>query len=436
MSDKPVVAPFRGVRYNLKNVDLSKVVAPPYDVISADLQKELYERDPHNVVRLILGFQNASDSDQENRYTRAAADLQKWTKEGVLERDSEPCLYLYEQFFEWNGTKGKESFTRRGFLALRRLEEFGKGKIRPHEKTLSGPKADRLLLIKACKANLSPIFSLYSDPKKEMANLLRPAFHTEPLADFTDKEGVRHRFWKVSDKDIFAKTDKMMGDKTLFIADGHHRYETSIAYRNWLKEQGTLSENSSANYVMMFFSEMSDPGLLILPTHRILKNWSGFAAATFRKELEKYFVLKSVASQAELSGSLKAYEGKGHAFGLLLDGKLHLAVAENLPSELEKPIIDTAILHRLILGNILGFKEEDEKNPKYLKFVKGENEVFEAVATPGFNAGFLLNSSPMEVLQQVVEAGRILPPKTTFFYPKLLSGLVLNQVEAKGEVTI
>jgi uncharacterized protein (DUF1015 family) len=437
LSSVPVIAPFRGLRYDLSAVDPARVTAPPYDVIGEDAQKRLYERDPHNVVRLILGYQRPADTEAGNRYTRAAADLDAWIKEGILKRDAEPSFYLYEQEFS---LKDGSRHTRRGFMALRRLEEFGKGRIQPHEKTLAGPKADRLLLMKACRANLSPIFSLYSDPERALGRLLEPHFSKPPLADFADEDGVRQRLWRARDPELFRRTDEIIGQKNLFIADGHHRYETALAYREWRlgrPEGANAQEDASFNYVMMFFSDMEDPGLVILPTHRVIHGRPGFDARGLREKLASVFGLKSLQDGETLLEALKEEGGRGaQVLGLALPGEAPLLLTlsrerrDALPALRESPealrAVDTLVLHRLILREMLGFKEEDEKDPRYVTFVKDAREALGSLKDARTNAVFLLNTTPMGVLKDVVETGMVLPPKTTFFYPKLLSGLVFN----------
>jgi uncharacterized protein (DUF1015 family) len=444
----PVIAPFRGLRYDLAAVDPAKVTAPPYDVIGEALQKRLYERDPHNVVRLILGYQFPEDTESDNRYTRARAELTAWIRKGVLRRDEEPSFYLYEQEFKLkDGTR----HVRRGFLALRRLEEFGQGRIQPHEKTLAGPKADRLLLMKSCHANLSPIFSLYSDPERVLKRLLEPHFQDRPLADFADDDGVRQRLWRVRDTELFRRTDELVGRKNLFIADGHHRYETALAYRDWKRagpEGAGAPEDASFNYVLMFFSDMEDPGLVILPTHRVLHDWPGFDTGVFREKLGSLFAIRAFPGGSEpLLRAMKEEGMRGmQSFGLVLPGEAPLLLTlardrrDAIPALKGVPgpsrDVDTLILHQVIFRQLLGLKEEDDKDPRFMSFVKDAREAIEAVKEPGTNAAFLLNTTPMNVLKGVVETGMVLPPKTTFFYPKLLSGLVFNPIDAGERASI
>ena len=420
------ILPFRGLRYNPQQIpDLSRVTCPPYDVISPEGQKTLVERDPHNAVRLILGVTRPSDTDRDNRYTRAAADFRSWQEKGILVRDPDPSLYLYEQVFRLGGT-GAEA-RRRGFIGLRRLEDFEGGKIRPHERTLAGPKEDRLFLMKACGANFSPVFTLYSDPNGVLGRSLQPFFEMRPESDFCDEEGVRHRFWRVADPDLFAQTEEIVGKTRLFIADGHHRYETAIAYRDWMKSRppSGRSGDPAWNYVMMYFSEISDPGLVILPIHRVVRNLPGFDAARFLERLrERFQVIPFPAGRkADFLRAMELEGAKGHALGLLPGGEegMHLLI----PKSSGKEAIDSMILHLLILGEILRINEEEQQDPRFVEFVKDREEAWESRSMPGVQSVFLLNSPSREGIRAVFEAGEILPPKSTFFYPKLLTGLVM-----------
>lgn len=225
--------PFRGIRFNPQVVgELDRVMAPPYDVISAKRQQQLYDASPYNIVRIDFGQQQPHDTEGNDRYSRAASELEAWLQKKALIQDEEPSLYLYEQTFSY----ADKSYARRGFFAARRIEPLGK-RIRPHEKTLSGPKVDRLLLMKATEANLSPIFCLYSDPSQQVTAMLAASYETKPVYDFVDRDGIREKLWRVTDPKIFKEVDHLFAEKDLFIADGHHRYETAITYRDWRRAQ-------------------------------------------------------------------------------------------------------------------------------------------------------------------------------------------------------
>jgi len=266
----PDIQAFRGLRYDLGRVgSLSDVIAPPYDVIDRALQGELYEKHPANVVRLILNRDEEGDNEQNNRYTRAARFLKDWQREGVLQTEPDPAVYVYHQQFDVDG----QTFTRRGFMCRVRLERFGEGKIFPHEETHSGPKADRLKLLTACRANLSQIFGLYPDPENEAQNLLEAAIAGATPLEATDHLGVVHRVWPVRDVKVVSELEGVMGPKPAYIADGHHRYETACNYRDQLaaKHGGELPPDHPANFVLMMCVGMSDPGMIVLPTHRLFR---------------------------------------------------------------------------------------------------------------------------------------------------------------------
>jgi uncharacterized protein (DUF1015 family) len=264
----PEIQAFRGIRYDLGHVgSLSDVIAPPYDVISPELQDALYKKHPANVVRLILNREEPGDDDANNKYVRAARFLKNWRTEGVLFFESAPSLYVYHQTFTYRG----QTHTRRGFMGRCRLQRFGEGNIYPHEETMSGPKADRLLLTNACKTNLSQIFGLYPDANAEVQDLLEAAVAGSTPLEATDHLGVVHRMWPVSDVALVGKISALMNSKPMFVADGHHRYETACNYRDQLAKDGKLTDQHPANYVLMMSIGMNDEGLLVLPTHRLFR---------------------------------------------------------------------------------------------------------------------------------------------------------------------
>jgi uncharacterized protein (DUF1015 family) len=257
---------FRAYRYDLGRVGaLSDVVAPPYDVIDPALQEALYARSPHNVIRLILNREEPTDSEADNRYTRAARCLRDWQREDILLQDSARALYVYHQDFEVEGQR----FTRRGVLARVRLERFGEGRIFPHEETMAGPKADRLRLFRATAMNLSPVFGLYPDPDRTVQSQLDEAVRRAPPLEATDHLRVVNRLWPVTDQHVVSTVTGLMGPRPVFIADGHHRYETALRYLDERREAGDVRDaEAPANFVLMMLVSMSDPGLQILPTHR------------------------------------------------------------------------------------------------------------------------------------------------------------------------
>ncbi|HHM11944.1 MAG TPA: DUF1015 domain-containing protein, partial [Planctomycetaceae bacterium] len=279
----PQVQAFRGIRYDLAHVgSLRDVVAPPYDVIDAEMQDRLYKRHPCNVVRLILNREEPGDDDQENRYTRAARFYRSWLRQGVLTREADPALYVYQQQFDHNGRQ----YERLGVMARVRLEPFGQGTIYPHEETYPGPKEDRLKLMQACRANLSQIFGLVPDTEMKGGQLLASAILDRTPLEAVDDLGVTHRVWPVTDVDWIQQVQAAYAGQPTFIADGHHRYETACLYRDLLaKEQGGLDHQHPANFVLMMLVGMSDPGMIVLPTHRLFRGLPPIDSATLREKL-------------------------------------------------------------------------------------------------------------------------------------------------------
>ena len=290
----PEIRPFRGVRYDMALVGaLSDVVAPPYDVIDSALQDKLYAASPFNVIRLELNRPEPDDAPGADRYSRAAKFLKEWRRDGVLRADNEPALYLHDQTFTIEG----KTFTRSGFLARVRLEPFGQGRIYPHEQTLSGPKADRLSLYKATGFNLSPVFGLYPDENTEVIRALEAGVRDRTPLEATDHLGVIHRLWPVTNGTAQTAVSGLMADKSIFIADGHHRYETGLKYRDDLAASGELAgDDDPANFVMMQLVGMSDPGLLILPTHRLVTGFAGLTSETLAKALAPEFDITILGS--------------------------------------------------------------------------------------------------------------------------------------------
>ncbi len=438
------IVPFRGLRYNLEKVgDPAKVVAPPYDVISPALQENLYGRSPHNIVRLILGKTSDADNAEDNRYTRAAADFERWKAEKVLVRDPEPAIYLYDQEYE---VEGLGTVVRKGFIALTRLEDFSSGVVKPHEKTLAGPKTDRFNLTLACGANFSPIFSLYSDPCCVLEALTRKLREATPALAVADDDGVRHRFWAVTDPAVIDRAQDLIDDKPLFIADGHHRYETALRYRDYMREKlGSFSGKELFNYVLMYFANMEDQGMLIFPTHRLLFNLPNFRLEALLQGMGEFFEITEhpldptdPAARQEVRGKLAELGRKGHALGLYAGGgRVYMLLLrdekimdrffeEKSPKALRT--LDVSILHRLVLENLLGITTEAQEQQTNLKYVKNFDDPFTAVASGEAQLAFLMNSTRMGEVRDVANAGEKMPQKSTYFYPKLLSGLVINPI--------
>ncbi|MBI3753810.1 MAG: DUF1015 domain-containing protein, partial [Deltaproteobacteria bacterium] len=436
------IAPLRGILYNPEKVgDLNKVMAPPYDVISPIYQDELYRRHPQNVVRLILGKMFPDDAAGNDRYSRAAADFKKWQEQGVLVRDEKPAIYYYVQVYPHTKDFGVGVYklkdgqrrARKGFIALAKLEEFGKGGIHPHEKTLAGPKADRLKLMDACNANFSCIFSLYSEPEKTINNLLEDCCVTSsPLIDVVDDDGVESKVWRISEQGIIKKIVEMMSDKPLFIADGHHRYETALNYRNMMKEKiNSYTGKEAFNYVMMYFSNMDDEGMTIMPTHRIIHSIPKFNPKAFLVNCSHFFDIEEVKwdSNIELRVRKEFYkrmEDSGArlpSFVLYINGiDSYFALALKQKDTMDKVFgssipdvfksLDVTVLHALIFNNILGISSAAQENQTNLVYVKGLDDANEKEKKDDRQMAFLLNPTKIEQVKAVATAGQVMPQKS------------------------
>jgi uncharacterized protein (DUF1015 family) len=439
----PIVAPLRGLRYDPKHVGaLSQVIAPPYDVIDAALQKELYERHPANVIRLELNREEPGDDERSNKYTRAARFLQEWRKQGVVMQEPAAALYVYHQEFEVEG----RSFVRRGVMARVRLERFGTGSIHPHEETMSGPKQDRLLLTRACRANLSQVFGLYPDPAGEVQAVLDAAVAGQPPLEATDHLGVRSRMWPVSAEGVATKVAGLMGPKPVFIADGHHRYETACNYRDevaaaWAAEHGgePLPADHPANFVLMMIVGMSDPGLIVLPTHRLFVEPVVATLKDLQARLGDAFVTRPAGTGPEAAPAvwdeIEAENEQG-TLGLYTAGDRTWTLARITPAgraRMDAVAADhgpawrglgVSILHRLLVGELLGAKQIP--TPGYVHLVR---EVVDGLGTGKYPLAALVMPATVADIRAVSETGERMPAKSTYFYPKLASGLVFNPLE-------
>jgi uncharacterized protein (DUF1015 family) len=436
------IVPFRGLRYHPERVgDLAQVMAPPYDVISPALQDELHARHANNIVRLILGRTSATDTTEENRYTRAAALLRQWRLDGILSRDAEPSIYLYDQ--EYADEDGR-TLTRHGIIALARIEEFSTGLVKPHEKTLSDPKADRLALLKACQANLSPVFSLYSDPCRVLEVLAKKEKDRSPEIAVRDDDGVWHRCWRCAEPSLIGKAQALLDNKPLVLADGHHRYEAAIAYRDYMRElHPDYTGKELFNYVLMCFSNMEDQGMRIFPAHRVVRGLVDFERAAFLGRVAEFFNIESKPFEADdveqrraLRRHLAELDAEHHALALFAgDGRIHYLTLKDegvmddffdgkTPKVLRT--LDVSILHLLLLERILGIAPEDSGQ---LQYVRGIDEPLRMVETNEAQLAFLLNPTRMAEVRDVANAGGKMPQKSTYFYPKILSGLVINKIE-------
>jgi uncharacterized protein (DUF1015 family) len=431
------VRAFRAHRYDLGRVGaLSDVIAPPYDVIDPTLQTALYARSPYNVIRLILNREEPGDTEANNRYTRAAACLRDWLQGGVVKQDSARSLYVYHQEYEVEGRR----HLRRGFLARVRLEPFGEGRIYPHEETMSGPKADRLRLFHATGMNLSPIFGLYPDEAGEVQAKLDEAVRRAPPLEATDHLGVVSRLWPVSDQHVASAVTGLMGPRPVFIADGHHRYETGLRYLEEKRQAGEVRDAEAApNFILMMLVSMSDPGLLILPTHRLVSGLPDLTADRLRDILANHFQVE-VVGQGERAARdawdlIQADGGQDVlGFGTVADDTWMTArcrtpeVMPRLAPE-HSPAwhsLAVSVLHVDVLGQFLPAATAGRPHCGYVHRVK---EVLDAVAARSCQLGVLVPPATMAHVEQIAGNLEKMPPKSTYFYPKLLSGLVFNSLK-------
>ncbi len=447
----PDIQAFHGLRYDLGHVgSLSDVIAPPYDVIDQQLQDDLYKKHPANVVRLILNRDEPGDDDANNRYTRAARFLKNWKSEGVLQAEPQPAVYVYHQVFDNDG----QTFTRRGFMCRVKLERFGEGKIYPHEETHSGPKADRLKLVTACKANLSQIFGLYPDPESAAQDLLESAIVGATPLEATDHLGVLHRIWPVTDVNVITQLEAIMGPKPAYIADGHHRYETACNYRDKLLIGTPLSPEHPANYVLMMCVGMSDPGMLVLPTHRLLRGAPEISSDELIAKLGDCFTCRIAGEGPELAESIweqiAIEDDQGNiAFYTQKDNRWVMASITDAGRKKMAEVagdhstdwqgLGVAILHRLAIETLLGLS--DLPSPKYVRAIdevvqglsQGDDTGRDAtgqVASGGqFNLAAVVMPATLEHIRLISQHNERMPAKSTYFYPKLLSGLVINPLE-------
>ncbi len=428
---------FRAFRYDLGRVGaLSDVIAPPYDVIDPALQQTLYERSPHNVIRLILNKEEPSDNDTENRYTRAARILRDWQRDDILVQDSAHGLHVYYQDFEVEGRR----YTRRGFLSRVRLEPFGTGRIYPHEETLAGPKADRLRLFHATAMNLSPVFGLYPDPSDEVIKYLDALVSRTLPLQATDHLGVVSKLWPVTDQHIVSTVTGLLSPKPVFIADGHHRYETSLRYLEERRAAGEVRDDeAAANFTLMMLVSMSDPGLIILPTHRLVSGIADLSADRLAAILAPHFQVERIG-QGEQGAreTWETIEADGSqdvlGFGTVADGIWQTARFRSPQLMAERAAnhspawrgLAVSILHVAVLDHLLPQALGGKAECKYVHLLR---EVTDAVARKECKLAVLVPPATMQHVEQIAGNLEKMPPKSTYFYPKLLSGLVFNPLK-------
>jgi uncharacterized protein (DUF1015 family) len=409
------VQPFRALHYDRDRVGgLEPVVAPPYDVIDAAQRADLLARSSHNVVEIDLPQGDAP-------YEHAAELFERWQQEGILVRDDEPALWALEQ--DYTGPDGRRR-TRHGFFARVAVEDYGPGRIRPHERTHPGPKEDRLRLTRATHANLSPIFSLYDDPAGAAWGALAPQLETEPWAEVTDEDGTVHRLWRVADPEAAATVHEALADKELLIADGHHRYETARVHH----------EEGGAGHVLMCLVALQDPGLTVFPTHRLLTGLDGERRESLRATIQRDFEIAEVAAGAlepEGDGPVRmGYLDAHHRRPLMLTLRDPAIAAAALPDKPEPYRgLDTAVLEALVLQGALGMSEDDISHLHGLDYARDTAQARERVESGAAEAAFFMRGTPVSQVRDVAATGESMPPKSTYFFPKVLTGMVFNPLD-------
>lgn len=418
-----LIRPFRGLRYDPAVVgNLSEVIAPPYDIIYDEWRNKLYERSPYNIIRLIKTKDEPENTEEVDKYIRARNYINSWMRDGVLKLEKKPAIYVRSETYEiYGGMK-----TRYGFIALIKIEQFSNG-IHPHERTLSAPRIDRMNLTKATHTNLSQIFSIFTDPGNEIHNILLGVTKEAPDIDFTDEQGIVRRMWVVDDVDIVTNLQNIMKDREIIIADGHHRYETAMTFKEHMESERKNPEEPF-DYVSMYFSSVDAPGMTILPTHRKVGGLKTFDEKAFFDELSSEFDVthNNNLSMDETLNLIKKDSDRTNIFGIFTSKGFAIARLKNpsVPKEL-----DVDVLHNIIIEKKLGITCEDIAKGQYLHFCKSPEHAYEDVAKGKDQISFFMNALTSEELFREVLEGKRMPQKSTYFYPKTLSGLVMYKID-------
>jgi uncharacterized protein (DUF1015 family) len=422
------VRPFQGVLYDPKRVDLSQVVAPPYDVISPADQRRYYRQDPHNVVRLIAGEVHPTDTTEDNKYTRAAGFFQQWLADGILRREAGPGLYVYRHQFV-DPINGQER-VRQGLLGVVELEPFGSG-VLPHEQTHARAKADRLSLTRAVVANLSPVFALYEDPASAVGPIINPAIAAPPRLSITGEDGDHHTLWSISGVEHFHDLAEVFSASRLYIADGHHRYETALNFRSKQRQDHPeASPDAAFNFVLMLLVDVADPGLTILPTHRLLHDFERFDAGLVSRLGSRHRVIPR-PDRASLLAAMQEPTA-GHRIGMALTPTRYATVdLERAGAEDPVSGLDVSVLHQEILQRVLGLEPAELESERYLSYSRDVGGLLDRVETGAGQAAFLLRPPAVSDVVEVARAGQVMPQKSTYFFPKPASGIVFNPLAAE-----
>ena len=428
------IEPFRALRYDPAQVALSAAATQPYDKITPEMQERYYAASPYNLVRIILGKRLANDGPTNNPYSRAAGFFSDWRREGVLRRDHTPSIYRYAQRFTppWGGPQ----LERKGFIAAGRVEDYSAGVVFRHEQTLSKPKADRLDLLRATRAHFGQIFMLYSDPECEIDRVLDGSAAAD--VEMADEYGVLHQVKRVGDSAAILQVQKLMADKKLVIADGHHRYETALTYRNERRASESGGAHAPHEFAMMTFVNMDAPGLVILPTHRVVHGLSSFSIEEFRARTNEFFTVDEVDAAVDArraTSILKEAAHTGTALLTIFRFRAFLLSRAKTPASAFEGVsvrqqgLDVVQLHRCLLQRALGISEEAILNQKNVTYIRDAGEAMAMVRNGKADVSFLMNPVRMSQVREIAFAGEVLPQKSTDFYPKLLSGLTIYALD-------
>jgi len=433
------IRPFRGVRYNEQLLkDLAKVICPPYDIITLQMEQELYLRSEYNFVRLEFSRELPQDTAMDNKYTRAAATLEQWLRQGILKADEVPAIYLHDHYFMHEGKK----FRRRGIIVRVRLEEWDKMVVRPHEGTQARARSDRLTLLWACQANFSPILALFEDRGQQVSSVLAREEYNKPVINLGMATGEHHNVWTITEPAVINQISSSLAPQPLYIADGHHRYESALTYRREKRDcSSSVSADEAFNFVMMELVDFADPGLVILPPHRLVRGISKSTLNELMAKLGAFFEIDELAlsmpdvwQQVDALLTSKANQVKLALFGLaprslFVLSLRDLAIASQMMpyfhSELYKRL-EVSVVDHIILEKLLGLSSEKEE--AIIAYSYDKVEAVNKVLNGEYQLAFLLSPIKAEVIKAIADAGERMPRKSTYFYPKPPAGLVFNRL--------
>ncbi len=431
------IIPFRALQYSADRVPIQDVVTQPYDKISTEMQQRYYDLHPNNLVRILRGKSEAGDDGDASVYTRAASYLAKWRDEGIIGQVPEPSLFAYFQRFETPGSG--EVRTRKGLIGLCRLEDYANRVVFPHERTMTGPKQDRLELLRRTKTHFGQVFLMYSDPDRSVDRMLEQASTEAADTIVRDEYDVEHSLWRISDPATIEAIQGAMAEQSLLIADGHHRYETALAFRDEMRTENGSADAGGYEWLMTTMVNMESPGVAILPTHRVVSNVADYDPGGLVHRASEFFDvsetvdLRSLESELEASGDERptiGVCGKGDDRFVLLKLKPGLDLPAILPGVSEcEANLDVVVLHRLVLDKCIGISADDVRAGKYLSYVRGLDAAVERVREQDCQAAFLLNATRIDQVRDIAFGGDVLPQKSTDFYPKVLSGLTMYCME-------